>query len=166
MGCQEGIFLVPVLLRKLKVIESGTPLPHVLSSHLAGIFQSPSWPLPTAQTPGTSSCHPMEPFGGGQVPARGLGTQELKGWLYLSASQLAGTRTCLGGHREVWTGPSHSCCRTDFIWNMSLMVQPLVQFSSVSQSLPTICDPMVQHTRPCCPSPTPRVYSNSCPLSW
>ena len=94
------------------------------------------------------------------------GTQELKGWLYLSASQLAGTRTCLGGHREVWTGPSHSCCRTDFIWNMSLMVQPLVQFSSVSQSLPTICDPMVQHTRPCCPSPTPRVYSNSCPLSW
>ena len=23
----------------------------------------------------------------------------------------------------------------------------------------------LQHTRPCCPSPTPRVYSNSCPLS-
>ena len=23
-----------------------------------------------------------------------------------------------------------------------------------------------QHTRPPCPSPTPRVYSNSCPLSW
>ena len=23
----------------------------------------------------------------------------------------------------------------------------------------------LQHARPCCPSPTPRVYSNSCPLS-
>ena len=23
-----------------------------------------------------------------------------------------------------------------------------------------------QHTRPPCPSPTPRAYSNSCPLSW
>jgi len=24
----------------------------------------------------------------------------------------------------------------------------------------------LQHARPTCPSPTPRVYSNSCPLSW
>ena len=24
----------------------------------------------------------------------------------------------------------------------------------------------LQHARPLCPSPTPRVYSNSCPLSW
>ena len=24
----------------------------------------------------------------------------------------------------------------------------------------------LQHARPSCPSPTPRVYSNSCPLSW
>jgi len=24
----------------------------------------------------------------------------------------------------------------------------------------------LQHTRPPCPSPTPRVYSNACPLSW
>ena len=24
----------------------------------------------------------------------------------------------------------------------------------------------LQHSRPHCPSPTPRVYSNSCPLSW
>ena len=31
----------------------------------------------------------------------------------------------------------------------------------------TLCDPMdwLQHTRPLCPSPTPRVYSNSCPSS-
>jgi len=41
-----------------------------------------------------------------------------------------------------------------------------VQFSSVAQSCPTLCDPMdSKHTRPCSPSPTPGAYSNSCPLS-
>ena len=42
-----------------------------------------------------------------------------------------------------------------------------VQFSSVAQSCPTLCDPMdcMQHARPPCPSPTPEVYSNSCPSS-
>ena len=77
--------------------------------------------------------------------AESLRTRELKGWLYLSASQLVWTRTCLRGHREVQAGPSHSLCRTDFIWNMSLMVPPLrvsVQFNSVAQSSPTLCDPM------------------------
>ena len=46
-----------------------------------------------------------------------------------------------------------------------------VQFSSVTQLCPTFCNP-VNHstpspTDPChpCPSPTPRVYPNSCPLS-
>ena len=42
----------------------------------------------------------------------------------------------------------------------------LFQFSSVTQSCPTLCDPQgLQHVRPPCPSPTPGVYSNSCPLS-
>ena len=41
-----------------------------------------------------------------------------------------------------------------------------VQFSSVTQSCPTLCDPMnYRHARPPCPSPTARVYSNSCSLS-
>ena len=42
------------------------------------------------------------------------------------------------------------------------------QFSSVTQLCPTLCDPMdcMQHTRLPCPSPTPRAYSNVCPLSW
>ena len=40
-------------------------------------------------------------------------------------------------------------------------------FSSVTQSCLTFCGPHgLQHARPPCPSPTPRVYSNSCPLSW
>ena len=40
-----------------------------------------------------------------------------------------------------------------------------VEFSSVSQLCPTLRPHGLQHARPPCPSPTPRVYSNSCPLS-
>ena len=39
----------------------------------------------------------------------------------------------------------------------------MVQLSSVTQSCPTLCDPM--NARPPCPSPTPRVYPNPCPMS-
>ena len=38
-----------------------------------------------------------------------------------------------------------------------------VQFSSVAQLCPTLCDPM--NTRPPCPSPAPGVYPNLRPLS-
>ena len=40
------------------------------------------------------------------------------------------------------------------------------QISSVAQSCPTLCDPMDCSTPGLCPSPTPGVYSNSCPLNW
>ena len=41
-----------------------------------------------------------------------------------------------------------------------------LQFNSVSQLCLTLWDPHgLQHARPPCPSPTPGVYSNSCPLS-
>ena len=42
----------------------------------------------------------------------------------------------------------------------------IFQFSSVAQLCPTLWPHGLQHTRPPCPSPTPGVYSNSCPLSW
>ena len=42
----------------------------------------------------------------------------------------------------------------------SLLMEVKVQFSSVTQWCPTLYD-----ARPCCRSPTPGVYSNSCPLS-
>ena len=42
----------------------------------------------------------------------------------------------------------------------------MIQFSSVAQSCPTLQPHGLQHARPPCPSPTPGVYSNSCPLSW
>ena len=42
--------------------------------------------------------------------------------------------------------------------------------SSVQFSCSVVSDSLrpheSQHARPPCPSPTPRVYSNSCPLSW
>ena len=42
-----------------------------------------------------------------------------------------------------------------------------VQFSSIAQLCPTLYDPMDCSTASLpCPSPTPRVHSNSCPLSW
>ena len=41
-----------------------------------------------------------------------------------------------------------------------------IQFSSVTQSCLTLLWPHgLQHARSPCPSPTPRVYPNSCPLS-
>ena len=39
-------------------------------------------------------------------------------------------------------------------------------FSSVAQLCLTLRPHGLQHARPPCPSPTPGVYSNSCPLSW
>ena len=39
------------------------------------------------------------------------------------------------------------------------------QFSSVAQSCMTLRPHEPQHTRPPCPSPTPRVHPNPCPLS-
>ena len=44
------------------------------------------------------------------------------------------------------------------------MFNSSVQFNSVAQSCPTLCDPS-QHARHPCPSPTPRACSNSCPSS-
>ena len=41
----------------------------------------------------------------------------------------------------------------------------LVQFSSVTQSCPTLRPHESQHARPPCPSPIPGVHSDSCPSS-
>ena len=50
----------------------------------------------------------------------------------------------------------------------------MYQFSMRTESVQFSCSVMsnsmqpdgLQHARPPCPSPTPRVYLNSCPLSW
>ena len=55
-----------------------------------------------------------------------------------------------------------NCVPPKFIHRCS---NPSVHLSSVVQSCPTLRPHELQHTRPPCPSPTPGVYSNSCPLS-
>ena len=63
-------------------------------------------------------------------------------------------------------------------WNTSEMSSPgyhcLYSLLSSSDQYQSSCSVVsdslwhhgLQHTRPPCPSPTPGVYSNSCPLSW
>ena len=48
------------------------------------------------------------------------------------------------------------------------MISPLFKFSQFSCSVmsDSLRPQGLQHARPPCPLPTPRVYSNSCPLSW
>ena len=47
---------------------------------------------------------------------------------------------------------------------LMLFLSPEVVLNSVAQLCLTLWS--LQHARLPCPSPTPRVYSNSCPLSW
>ena len=49
--------------------------------------------------------------------------------------------------------------------NWKLSHVKLVQFSSVAQSCLTLRNHEPQHSKPPCPSPTPRVHPNPCPLS-
>ena len=49
-------------------------------------------------------------------------------------------------------------------YHETLTAAPSVQFSSVASDF--LRTHGLQHSRPPCPSPTPGVYSNPCPLSW
>ena len=72
-----------------------------------------------------------------------------------------------------WDGPIGSCSVSSSMAFFLCSSTPGVSYtllhqfiSSVTQSRPTLCDPMdCRHTRPPCPSPTSEACSNSCPLS-
>ena len=57
-----------------------------------------------------------------------------------------------------------------YIALLQLYISLCKHFSSVQFSYSVVCDSLrphgLQHARPPCPSPSPRVYSNSCALSW
>ena len=64
---------------------------------------------------------------------------------------------------------------SDFSWSKwCFKIYPGIMFNFTVESVQFSCSVMssslqphgLQHTRPPCPSPTPRVYSHSCPLSW
>ena len=61
---------------------------------------------------------------------------------------------------------SHSFTITCYGLISFLMIFFNIQFSLVVQSCLTLRPHGLQHARPPCPSPTPRIYSNSCPLRW
>ena len=56
------------------------------------------------------------------------------------------------------------------IWSGDRKVPRAAHFSSVQFSCSVVSDSLQphesQHARPPCPSPTPRIYLNSCPSSW
>ena len=75
------------------------------------------------------------------------------------------------GQRWEWVcvylrvGPAWLESRLPWQWAAWQVGPCSVQFGSVAQSCLTLRPQGLQHTRPPCPSPTPRVYPNSCPSS-
>ena len=71
------------------------------------------------------------------------------------SASLMGDEELTSNDYQMWGNPQRGGCS--------------VQFSSVQFSRSVVSDSLrpgeKQHARPPCPSPTPRVYSNSCPLS-
>ena len=71
--------------------------------------------------------------------------------------------------REAWRAAVHGVTKSQTRlsdWTELIVALP----RCVSESHSVVSDSLrphgLQHARPPCPSPTPRVYSNSCPLSW
>ena len=58
--------------------------------------------------------------------------------------------------RTSFSGSFHTCFLAAILKNAAVITKPC----------PTLCDPMDCSTQTSLPSPTPRVYSNSCLLSW
>ena len=67
---------------------------------------------------------------------------------------------------EFWERGNYSCRGWEkFHENVKIWVGARVQFSHLVMSN-SLWPHGPQHSRAPCPSPTPRVYPNSCPLSW
>ena len=76
------------------------------------------------------------------------------GWLYLG-----------GGFKITLDGNCSHEVKRCFLLGRKVMTNLSQSVSSVTQSCPTLWPHELQHVRPPCPSPTPGVHSNSCPLS-
>ena len=97
-------------------------------------------------------CDPMDYSPPGSS-VHGISQARILEWVAISSSRV------LSWPRD-WT---YISCAAGTLF--TAVVISSVQFSSVTQLCPTLCDPILQHTRPSCPSPILRVYSNSRPLS-
>ena len=90
-------------------------------------------------------------LGGSQITADGDCNHEIKRYLLLGRKAMSNLDNILKS-RDI-----------TFPTNVRLVSSVLFSHSVVSDSLPPH-EPW--HARPPCPSPTRRVYQNSCPLSW
>ena len=81
---------------------------------------------------------------------RNLGSVDSESWTWL---------------KWLSTHPAHSRDHFKTSTHFKCFNLKALQFSSVTQSCPTLQPHGLKHARPPCPSPTPRVYSNSFPLS-
>ena len=84
-------------------------------------------------------------------------------WINLSSFS---TLVLTSGFISYWVGTQNDC------WNSRrnlLLQQNILVGGSVQFICSVVCDSLwnngLQHARPSCPSPSPGVYSNSCPLS-
>ena len=69
--------------------------------------------------------------------------------------------------RKRWASPQAYLVESCFVFVFFSFFKNIsyFQFSSVTQSCPTLQHSGLQHARPPCPSPTPGACSNSCPTS-
>ena len=66
---------------------------------------------------------------------------------------------------QLWTLVTRTGYVSQFFFFFLIFIEFVTIFSSVTQFCPTLWPHELQHVRPPCPSPTPRAYPNSCPLS-
>ena len=115
-------------------------------------------------------CHPLSP----RLCSNSL---PLSWWCYLTISSLAAPSSFafnLSQHQGLfqWVG-SFTSGGQSIGASAPVSVLPMnirVDFLSVQFSCSVVSDSLQphepQHARPLCPSPTPRVHPNPCPLSW
>ena len=75
-------------------------------------------------------------------------------------------QTCLNTKQDEYTAKTGGVFRVNAVCVYMSVLRDTVQFTSLTQLCPDSLGPHEpQHTRPPCPSPTPRVHPNPCPLS-
>ena len=98
------------------------------------------------------------------------GCRRKEQWLHKRLNQ-----TCPSVSRSLWQkcGLAVAYCRvrgteysSECVGSVARGLHYLNSVSSIAQSCPTLQPHGLQHTRPPCPSPTPRVHPNSRPLGW
>ena len=83
--------------------------------------------------------------------------QRASWWKWKEESEGVGLKLNIQKTNSMASGPITS-------WQIDRKTMKTVQFSSVAQSCLTLRPQGLQHARPPCPSPTPGICSNSCPL--